>query len=224
MAWRGERGELRLIARRLPCKSRIGGIDANTVLMLHCEDYTDSSKNNLSLATSGSVSLVDGKFNKAFYLYGGYVRGSYALGSGDFTIDFWIKRLANSNYWNRICTCGEDSTTGGWYLDFQGGGTNKIRMCTTGGSSGYLCDTEAFQLNVWTHIAYVRKSNLLYLFKNGSLITTSETNANFTSNVFYLGYDGYGAGSPLYGYLDEFRISNIARWTENFTPPDQPYS
>lgn len=27
-----------------------------------------------------------------------------------------------------------------------------------------------------------------------------------------------------FGYLDEIRVSNIARWTSDFTPPTEPYS
>ena len=28
----------------------------------------------------------------------------------------------------------------------------------------------------------------------------------------------------LYGYIDELRISNIARWTSSFTVPSAPYT
>ena len=30
-------------------------------------------------------------------------------------------------------------------------------------------------------------------------------------------------GYPYIGYIDEFRVSDIARWTESFTPPTEPY-
>ena len=32
-------------------------------------------------------------------------------------------------------------------------------------------------------------------------------------------------GTNLYykGYMDEIRVSNVARWTESFVPPTQPY-
>lgn len=33
----------------------------------------------------------------------------------------------------------------------------------------------------------------------------------------------YGDSSPYIGYMDEFRVSDIARWTESFTPPTEPY-
>ena len=44
---------------------------------------------------------------------------------------------------------------------------------------------------------------------------TYSPNAAYTGNVI---------GRYSFCYIDEFRFSNKARWTSNFTPPTEPYA
>lgn len=82
-------------------------------------------------------------------------------------------------------------------------------------------------LNAWQHFAVVRSGNTLMLFNNGQKIT--ETTKSFSFGSFerdlHIGrWDS--ATDALYdfiGYINELRISNVARWTTNFTPPTAPY-
>ena len=57
-------------------------------------------------------------------------------------------------------------------------------------------------------------------------INLNEISFNFWGvDQTYLG--GYYTGSSwntTYNRFDEIRFSNIARWTENFTPPTAPYA
>lgn len=45
--------------------------------------------------------------------------------------------------------------------------------------------------------------------------------SGYYSSLMIGKYRDYGL--YLNGMIDEFRISNIARWTSNFTPPARPY-
>ena len=78
---------------------------------------------------------------------------------------------------------------------------------------------------VWEHWAFVRHEGTVMWFKNG-IMTNSDTNTEDTNDAdgtFYIGYsETWGGGLPD-TYLDEIRISDVARWTSNFTPPSQPY-
>ena len=78
---------------------------------------------------------------------------------------------------------------------------------------------DASYLSGWCHLALTRLGSVLRLFINGTLVGV---NNSYT-------YDGTGNdGVKTYigidtTLIDELRISNIARWTANFTPPAAPY-
>jgi hypothetical protein len=80
-------------------------------------------------------------------------------------------------------------------------------------------------LNTWTHIAYVRSGSSFYLFVDGTQIgtTTTGSNAAYPTNAnLQIGTSNNGE-EWWEGYIDEFRYSNTARWTANFTPPSSAY-
>ncbi|MDF2566479.1 MAG: hypothetical protein K0Q53_2883 [Massilibacillus sp.] len=76
-------------------------------------------------------------------------------------------------------------------------------------------------LNQWAHYAVVRSGNTFFTFQNGVLIST------WTSSLSIAVLDtapSIGGNGQYYfgGYIDEFRISNIARWTSDFDPEVPP--
>jgi hypothetical protein len=81
-------------------------------------------------------------------------------------------------------------------------------------------------LNTWNHFAFVRKGDTFYGFKNGTLTSTAKSSlAIYGLGNIFLGKRNFNDNDYFFrGYLDEFRISKIARWTSNFTPPTYPYS
>ncbi len=82
------------------------------------------------------------------------------------------------------------------------------------------------QVGVWTHLALVRYSGYWSLYVNGKSISMSDvTNqAPITpSTDFYVGAANHG-GAFFNGAIDEVRISNVARYTSNFTPPSAPFT
>lgn len=63
------------------------------------------------------------------------------------------------------------------------------------------------------------------LFLNGHLIGSYTYNYNLISTSFKIGGILSNIDSTnLYQIIDEFRVSNIARWTSDFTPPSAPYT
>ena len=77
-------------------------VDEHTILLLHAEDFTDSSQTNLQLTAGSGVSISNnGHFGKCFYIDTTDYEGGTALyaqnnsafrfGTGDFTIDWWMK-------------------------------------------------------------------------------------------------------------------------------------
>ncbi len=82
-------------------------------------------------------------------------------------------------------------------------------------------------MNTWYHIAIVHSAPTdNFIFIDGVAQTiTGETNANVSGFSAPLRIGRMERlGRWMQGNLDEIRFSNIARWTENFTPPEEAYS
>ena len=84
----------------------------------------------------------------------------------------------------------------------------------------------AYNNSKFTHRAVCRKGNTISAFENGvKTFSTTVEGAYNHDKVLYVGYRGHtGFEGYFEGYMDEIRISNIARWTEDFEPPTEPYS
>ena len=56
-----------------------------------------------------------------------------------------------------------------------------------------------------------------------SRATKDSVTTNLTERSLTIGDYG-GGGQALQGFIDEFRISNFARYTSNFTAPAEPFA
>ena len=68
----------------------------------------------------------------------------------------------------------------------------------------------------------VRSGSTFYAFENGVCKGSANSSAAFAFtkpiNI------GYYLGGCFSGYMDEIRISDVARWTADFTPPQEAYT
>jgi hypothetical protein len=213
------------------------GNDANTLLLLHMDGeptsttFIDSSSFNRTVTAVNNVQVaVSQKFGTGCALFDGTgdrltIDDSPDWSfSGNFTIDFWVRATIIGS--NRYCfthyTDGNNRyflfiTTGG-ALTFSviSGGSTLVTMTT---ASGVIVDGD----NVWRHVAVVRNGNDWRIYVNGvsaAIATAAISIPNFTQQ-FRIGTDHAGNNGYL-GAIDEFRISNVARWTASFTPPTTP--
>lgn len=76
---------------------------------------------------------------------------------------------------------------------------------------------------VWYHIALTRSSNIVKLFVNGTQVGSDWTNSQTWTTSNYILGDAPETGFGINGHIDEFRVSNIARYTANFTAPTAPF-
>ena len=203
-------------------------IDSNTLALLHfdVDAVTDVYNNTWSLSGSGGIVDTYYKFgshslnaNGSTYLYTEDIDLDTFV-NNDFTIDFWYYSITNNN--NASLFQVDNADVSGLLLN-SSSASSWVFACKYDGAwvqSGYL--TPIF--NAWTHIAVVRNNTTLTVYQNG-------TNVIQYNNVGTINTVGtkilIGADSLIrcyVGNIDEFRISNIARWTEDFTPPTQPYA
>ena len=81
-------------------------------------------------------------------------------------------------------------------------------------------------INTWYHIAIVRSSTTFYLFINGTQVAINSSPPAGTTGRLTLQWIGDVSNNnfhPVNGYIDELRVTNVARYTANFTPPAAPF-
>ena len=149
-----------------------------------------------------------------------------SFGTGDFTIEFRYR--ANSFTTPAVLQIGSLAA---------GIPANEVRIEIDAAYLYFVVNNIGFPfahttaLNTWYHFAFVRTAATLMVFANGvdkpyyyGGVPPPSTHNIQVSDISTIGR--YFADVPYYfdGRLDELRISNVARWTSNFTPPTEEYS
>lgn len=211
------------------------GPDENTIFLLHGDDIFDSSRYNISVQNIGGVtpSNTKSKFGeKSLYFNGSsYLTVSdipFPNGTEDFTIEWWQYCETTQSGTCVISRAYEPGEGYGILLGF-----NQDMLAYIGSKAGSWDVMAAVSMgtrinNAWQHLAVVRNGSKFMIFNNGVKITettkTSELSFSSFGGPMYIGkYDHKSNPKPFTGYIDELRVSNVARWTENFTPPTEPY-
>lgn len=221
----GNAGSGEFIAGYLPT------IDKNTLLLLHGEAIEDASPNAAAITNSGvTVSAEQSVFGGSSLYFNGSSRLDINIAdigldlNGDWTIDFWKYATANASKSAYVCMPNSER---GFVLGSPSNGYDRIFAGDTGGDWTFIpvSDIGVATINAWEHIAVVKKDATIYAFENGVLYATIATSGTITmTNVLTIGYRSTTTNTGGFtGYLDELRISNVACWTSDFTPPDVAY-
>jgi hypothetical protein len=197
--------------------------------------FLDSSTNNFTITRNGNT--TQGTFSPYGSNWSNYFNGSsavvnrsnntaLAMGTGDFTIEFWMNAPSTSSvivlYDSRLTT---SSSTGGINIYHQSG----TLYLYGGATTNVLLVSASITYNQWNHIAFVKSGSgtgNVKMYVNGVL---SSTYGSADTSNYSLGYMALGAfynPSPDYfytGYLSNFRIvKGTAVYTGAFTPPTTP--
>ena len=207
------------------------GIDNNTVLMLHAEDFKDSSYSPKTVTNNG-VTISSGKFDNAFVFNGtsSYLKINnidlQSLLSNNFTIEFFVNMTSRNKSYPTPLSIASELATANRSVWIHFNSTSTEFNFGNGAATNIKITTSAISLNRWYHIAIVKDGNLFKVFMDGNLINSVTVN-NFyspSSSNFYFGTLYPSDTSTLFnGKIDEVRVSNVARWNSNFTPPTKPY-
>ena len=156
------------------------------------------------------------------------------IGDGNLTVECWFNSPQISGYQSIL---GQE-----FYNNFT---SNKVSFNFYLNNDGiYLWNRESgsaeqkfgvtglWVASTWNHVAWVREgtgSNENKIYLNGSLVGSA-----FTNNVTYSSEQKYHIGGNFYsqtafgqypfsGHISNLRMSNIARYTANFTPPTSEF-
>jgi len=147
---------------------------------------------------------------------------------GDYTIEMWVYPISTSDSILFSATTNTLSNFGEYTLSFYSG---NLRVNTRNGDSAdfnLLTSSSSISTYQWTHIAVTKFSGTTRVFINGTLDNTTSTsipNITFTPTGIAIGryFNTQYPSSSLYnGYLQDLRIyKGVAKYTSNFTPPNQ---
>ena len=147
----------------------------------------------------------------------------WAFGSNDYTIDFWVRlaSLPSQQFLFNIRVDGNHAYEAS--IDSSG----NIKWLAWDGSQLFdFTRSTGLAIDTWAHIAFISDNNELKIYKDGQLQGTSQAFAGSIPNYAAPFDIGQWSGGGIYfnGYMQEFRISDTARWTSNFTPETGPFS
>jgi hypothetical protein len=162
---------------------------------------TPSPGGNFALAFDGSNDLVTAKPVSAV---------------GPLTVEAWVR--PNDSNANSLFIVATDSNKG-WTLEINDGKFT-FWLATNTGWQYNRYDTP-LQAGQWYHVVGSYENGLARTFVNG--VGSTANNVGTLTPAPVLRFGGSG-GSPFFsGQLDEVRISNIVRYTTNFTPSAVPF-
>ena len=145
-----------------------------------------------------------------------------------FTIDFWVYPTSNAT--PGVKTIASNWASGGddnysWIITGGNGSNSYQAIIRTGSIVVPLYNTVNFTLtpNQWNHVAIVRQQdNILKSYVNGVSADTAPIAGSVLNgdNLIALFINMDGLTNPFAGFIQDFRISLVARYLEAFSPPN----
>lgn len=217
------------------------GNDGYTKLLLHFDgadeavETTDSSSSGKTITFGGTAQLdtATKKFGTASLLCaaGGSAFISLAdsadwdFGTGGFTIDTWYYLAAlpgndEINYlYHRTPADPTHNYTRIDYRELDAKYYLRFLQVESDVTTISLDCEATLSTSAWNHIALVRSGNVFTLYVNGASVGNA-TDASSIADWMA----GISIGeSTVAAQFDEYRISNVARWTGAFNPYQTPY-
>jgi hypothetical protein len=190
----------------------------NTSLLLNETNagiYDATAKNDVTTVGSAQASTTQSKFGGSSMLFNGTTdylttidKPIAQLGTGDFTIEGWVYLSAVGTA-RGLVSKGAAAT--GWSV-----GVSALNQLTFAYTASTLTASTTLVVSTWYYFAVVRSGTAtgnVKIYLNGSVDATSSgaitDNFNQTSTG-YIGADRVGT-SLLSGYLDEIRVTRVAR-------------
>jgi len=186
------------------------------------ETPTDRTPKTITAYGSAQLSTAHKKFGTSSLLLNGTTDFALVPTTADFlfansnlTIELWVYRAGGTGV-NQVL------------LDFRTASTQvalALYLSTTYvptlqvNGSAVIVGGAAVSLNTWTHIAVSKSGTSTKLFVNGTQSGSTYTDNNsYIQGPLSIGAN-YAQASWFNGYIDDLRVSNVARYTTTFTAP-----
>lgn len=175
------------------------------------------------------VDTAQSKFGGASSLFDGsgdYISTSddtdWDFTTTDATIDFWIRvNVMPPSSTDGLISQQAINADGNWMIYLYSTGSFAVGRQ---GINEIQSATGLITTGTWYHIAIVRinSTSTTKIFLDGVEKGSATTGVwNNSTQELKIGRNSDG---DFDGWIDEIRISNVARWTANFTPPTSAYT
>ena len=153
--------------------------------------------------------------------------GNFRMGTSNFTVEFWFKANASSQVPFAVFVEGYEASpllSQVWAIQADSSG-NKL-VWIEGGNIRFTSTVDTLESNTWVHHAFVRSSNTITYYKNGVSSGTYTTSLNDTdADTIRVGNWSNVTNYNIHGYISNLRVlKGVSRYTNNFTPSEQPLS
>ena len=185
---------------------------------LHMEGYELSDEQSKfgthSLKMSGTVNGTAGAV---------FIEDGFSFGTDDFTIDLWAYPTYTST--SGKCVFSFDYRSIAYFLPRADRRGLTLATSQSSWAADRVANMQTSLASGWHHIAITRASGTVRVFVDG----VKEDEFSFDSPIAETTKISFGTSSSdnntWGGYIDEFRVRlGEAVWTEDFTPPTQPYA
>jgi hypothetical protein len=209
-----------------------------TVALLHCDGanasttITDSGVllSNWTAVGGAQIDTAQSKFGGASIYFDGtgdYITATadpsnFAFGTGDFTIEMWIRPTDLSIIRNFV-DFRPLSTQGSQYIVLNINASAQPVLLNNGSP---MITGPTLSVNTWYHFALTRAGGATRMWVDG--VSYGSWNGNTTNYVCpsgrpFIGTRSDGGGAEFVGWMDDIRITRAARYTAAFTPPTAPH-
>ena len=132
--------------------------------------------------------------------------GSFAMGTGDFTIEFWGHFTATGDQGNRNARILTPQSESGNYFQFlSSSSASKVQFKFNGGGDSDIAIPNSLCINRTRHYVYQRTGTTGQLIVDGVLYDTGTDNVNYPDVAYQIGrYDSSNGGASL--YMSDLRV------------------
>jgi hypothetical protein len=218
-----------------PSTTALTAISGTQLLVFQDGVLKDSSPNNYKLQVSGAQAARFSPFgvpvqtsstvgSAYFRTFSGNPQAlrlqpndAFVFGTGDFTVECWVYPFLSGE--NVLFNSYNSVPQIGFLLDAA-----KPALWDGTAKRTSSQNVENFH---WSHVAWVRSSNVFKIYVNGKATTTTSHSINFASTTteYFIGRRDNAALAPYQGYISDFRIvKGTAVYNGDFTPPNSPLS
>jgi len=201
-----------------------------------------TGKNAITVVNNAQIDTAAKKYGTGSIKFGGagdHLKGIPAadqlnMGAGDWTIEGWYyAKTLTARYPLFIGNNAPTYPSGGLAItlsndDLNGINNYKLTLANYNDSAQrLLVASSVHNLNQWYHFALVRNGTNITMYRDGTSVASKTISSSLTydwglNGVLVGGGNWDGAGSYSDAYYDDLRITKgVARYTDDFTPPDK---